>query len=53
VERDGKMDDAHAGTKYYGHMEHGWTDPSQAVYSYVEAESAHADMFGLYKILFP
>jgi dienelactone hydrolase len=40
-------------TKYYGHMEHGWTDPSQAVYSYVEAESAHADMFGLYKILFP
>ena len=40
-------------TTYYGHMEHGWTDPSLSVYSYIEAEAAHASMFGLYRLLFP
>lgn len=43
----------HWSTTYYGHMEHGWTDPTQSVYSYVEAESAHASMFGLYRLLLP
>jgi dienelactone hydrolase len=47
------QDVAHWATKYYGHMEHGWTDPSLAVYSRVEAETAHQDMFGTYQLLFP
>lgn len=43
---------AHWFTKYYGNMEHGWTDPTQTVYSWLEAEAAHGDMFGTYRLLF-
>ena len=44
---------SHWTTTYYGHVEHGWTDPTQASYRYLEAESAHAAMFGLYDLLIP
>jgi len=33
-------------------MEHGWTDPSLDVYALYEAETAHQDMFGTYRLLF-
>ena len=39
--------------RYYGNMEHGWTDPSSDVYSYLEGEAAHQDMFGTYRLVFP
>lgn len=39
-------------TKYYGHMEHGWTDPSSDVYDPFQGELAHQDMFAAYRLLF-
>mmetsp|Transcript_29276 Transcript_29276/g.49358 ORF Transcript_29276/g.49358 Transcript_29276/m.49358 type:complete len:278 (-) Transcript_29276:328-1161(-) len=39
-------------TKYYGHMEHGWTDPSSDVYDHFQGELAHRDMFAAYRLLF-